>query len=125
LGRRLELRGGDSSLSVPAFVAMHGDGVQCDLVFIDGDHTFRGVWTDLQQLRPLANRTAHSLVLDDVHMDGAREAFERGVREGLIHGSKGELFYESDVVMEHGGEPSTKLVSGELLEIAVGSYVGG
>jgi hypothetical protein len=120
---RLSLHGGDSAVTVPAFVAEHAGSFHCDLLFVDGDHDYASVRADLRNLRPLANMTSHVVVMDDMNLKGTRRAWEDERGEGTCEGSVGEIFAESAVVMELGGVWTTKAAAGGLVEIGVGTYL--
>lgn len=68
---RLSVVYGDSHETVPRFAAAHPE-VKCDVIFVDGDHTYRGALEDFRNMRALANSQRHLLVADDVGL--ARDA---------------------------------------------------
>jgi len=59
------------------------DGLQFDVVFIDGDHSEAGVWQDVELVREHVRPGALIILHDVVVMDGCKKAWERGAREGI------------------------------------------
>ncbi len=56
--------GGDSTVSVPRFHRWYPD-TKCNLLFIDGGHTTEALRADLENMKFLANRTYHRVLIDD------------------------------------------------------------
>jgi predicted O-methyltransferase YrrM len=83
----LQLIIGDSARSVPDFIKLHQD-VKCDLIFIDGGHTYEQAMTDLNNMKALANPQGHVVIIDDVSMTGAvQQAWLQSLQDGLIESS--------------------------------------
>ena len=55
---------GDSLESVPEFAKRHPE-VKCDVLVVDGGHTFEIAFSDLMNLKPMANKHTNILILDD------------------------------------------------------------
>ena len=62
---RFSFISGDSTVTVP--VATHLEG-KCDLLIVDGSHKFHVALKDLTNMRKLANREHHLMILDDYPM---------------------------------------------------------
>jgi predicted O-methyltransferase YrrM len=58
-------------------------GVKYDLCFIDGDHTYEGVWKDVELTRPHWRYRALVVFHDIVAVGDVKRAWERGGKEGL------------------------------------------
>lgn len=55
------------------------------LSFIDGDHSFKGCWSDVQMVYDTSRRPGALVMLHDiVACDGVKQAWLRGMREGLF-----------------------------------------
>ncbi|KAI0224803.1 hypothetical protein LSAT2_024164 [Lamellibrachia satsuma] len=61
---RLHLTIGNSLKAVPRFAETHHD-VKCDVVIVDGGHTYNVAVDDLRNMGALANKDHHVLVFDD------------------------------------------------------------
>lgn len=55
-----------------------------DVAFIDGDHSYEGVWQDLQLTLPFCRRGTLVIFHDTVACDGVRDAWQRAIDERLI-----------------------------------------
>lgn len=65
---RLHLTLGDSTVTVPQFFEQHSD-IKCDVVFIDGGHTYQVATADLENLSK--RLTKHGvIVIDDTNCHG-------------------------------------------------------
>ena len=62
---RFNITWGDSKKTIPAFTKEH-PGFTCDLIWIDGGHEYPEIKADLRNLRALANRKRHYLLIDDL-----------------------------------------------------------
>lgn len=88
----VQVHWGSSAKLVPEFVATHSDkdvynGPMCDLVHIDGDHSFEGAQSDFLNMFPMMDCSTFILmddVLDD-DMNGPTKLWtalkSQGVRE--------------------------------------------
>jgi predicted O-methyltransferase YrrM len=78
---------GDSARSVPDFIKLHPH-IKCDLIFIDGGHTYEQAMTDLKNMKALANPAGHVVIIDDVSMTAAvQQAWLQSLQDGLIEAS--------------------------------------
>ena len=87
---RLDVIWGDSKLTIPAFTKKNPN-FKCDLIFIDGGHTYPDFKTDILNLRAHANPRHHILVLDDVPRTGL-EGIAKAWKEELMAGRVEEDF---------------------------------
>ncbi len=79
-GERFNLHRGDSTVVLPAWSAANRN-VSCDVILVDGDHSARGAYTDLVNMRELAGCNA-TVLIDDVTMppgEALRQAEQRGL----------------------------------------------
>lgn len=75
--RTVSLVTGDSTLSVPNFVCMQpSEGPKYNLIFIDGGHTYDVALADIVNMRALANRTYHTVIIDDGRSADVRAAWD-------------------------------------------------
>lgn len=73
---RLEVIWGDSVKTLPEFIRCHPE-IQCDLVFVDGGHSFEVAMADLESGAAMARPGNTTLVLvDDTHLFGVIGAWE-------------------------------------------------
>jgi hypothetical protein len=79
-GRRLVVHGGNSLDSVPLWAANHSS--VCDLLFIDGDHSYQGALTDMRNMHAVATRKA-LVVADDINAEPG-QALNTLALEGAI-----------------------------------------
>jgi len=79
---RHQLRRGSSALTVPQFHAEQ-PAFQCNVIFVDGDHTFEGAWADLKNMAQLAPPGA-TVAVDDMDIPGVIQAWEKAIAECLI-----------------------------------------
>ena len=61
---RFNIIWGDSKKTIPAFTKKH-PGFTCDLIWIDGGHDYPEIKADLRNLRALANKKRHYLLIAD------------------------------------------------------------
>ena len=61
---------GDSTKTVPAFHKTNPD-VSCDIVVVDGGHSFENADKDISNMRYLTHPTFNVFVMDDINCDGA------------------------------------------------------
>ena len=61
--RRLQMIWGDSTKSIPDFIETNPD-VKCDLIIVDGGHSYKIAYADLSNFRKLA-KSGHSVVIID------------------------------------------------------------
>lgn len=86
---RVQVIVGDSRVTVPSFHAMWPD-VRCDLIFVDGGHTEAAAEADLRNFEPMANRTHHIVLMDDVDNPDVARAWDnllasgRAVEDGKV-----------------------------------------
>jgi len=65
-GGRLELIRGDSRTTIPDFAQSRGPrGLSCDLVLVDGDHSFAGELANVRNFRQLASCSGCPYIMDD------------------------------------------------------------
>ena len=64
---RIEIVRGDSAVTIPRWTQEHllAGFAGCDVVMIDGEHTYAGELANLRNLRPLAAQPRNLLVHDD------------------------------------------------------------
>ena len=60
---------GNSTLTVPAFHRMHPD-VNCDVLVVDGGHSFKDAAIDIGNMMFLANRFFNVMIMDDINCEG-------------------------------------------------------
>ena len=77
---------GDTKKTIPRFTT-NNPHLKCDLIFIDGGHSYTDVKADLRNLRIHANKDQHILLLDDVLIlgtdNGVNKAWSEYIRAGL------------------------------------------
>jgi hypothetical protein len=73
---------GDSTQSVPRSAKYFKSS--CNVIFIDGGHTYDIAYADLINMRALANETYHTVVIDDGTMPGVRKAVIDVASEGIL-----------------------------------------
>ena len=66
------------------FLAASLGGDTLDLAFIDGDHSYKGVWQDIQLTLPFCRKGTLVLFHDTVACDGVRKAWEKAVMQREI-----------------------------------------
>ena len=88
---RLTVTFGDSKTTVPAFFKR---GIKCDIVVIDGCHTFETAKTDLENMRNYVSRERHILLFDDYpsKMSNFMQVLGRVWREAKEMNKVSELF---------------------------------
>ena len=94
--------GGDSQKTIPLFVKSHASlGRVLDLVFVDGGHSFKCAYADLQNFAQLA-RPRCVVIMDDVcdqvkhcWQKGPTKAWKKALDEGMViqHGSSQDLVW--------------------------------
>ena len=63
---RFSIALGDSKVTVPKFIREKNGLFSCDILVVDGDHSFEGTIADLKNMRSLAKKNGRNiLVLDD------------------------------------------------------------
>jgi predicted O-methyltransferase YrrM len=78
---------GDSARSVPDFIKLNPH-VKCDLIFIDGGHTYEQAMADLTNMKALANPQGHVVIIDDVSISEiVQQAYLHALTDGLIEAS--------------------------------------
>lgn len=98
-GARFRVTRGDSTVTVPAFTAgQNGSSapVSCDVILIDGDHSGRGAFADLQNMRPLAGCNA-TLLIDDI-VDPPGHALLRAQRAGMVEVVRRDVYDTRDEI---------------------------
>ena len=63
--RRLRMIWGDSTKSIPDFIETNPD-VKCDLIIVDGGHSYRIAYADLSNFRKLAKPGHSVVIIDDI-----------------------------------------------------------
>jgi hypothetical protein len=91
---RLTLTLGDSTKTIPEFIASHPD-VKCDLVLVDGGHEASVAQADLRNFKELA-RPGATVIMDDTPCNaawcvGPTKAWGEAVSTGLVTGSTGTV----------------------------------
>lgn len=82
-GKRLHVIWGNSQTTVPSFSRNHPH-IKCDLIVIDGGHSYNAVLADIKNLGKIA-RENNFLVMDDTHQIGrVNKAYKEAVQEGFI-----------------------------------------
>ena len=80
---RLKVTWGDSNVTIPAFTKQHPD-VQCDLIVVDGGHSYFMANADLSNFRHLASKV-HLLIVDDYHNKPiVKKAWIQNVKSGKV-----------------------------------------
>ncbi len=82
---RLTLIRGDSKHSIADFASAHGD-LTCDIIFVDGLHTFVGALTDMKSFSQLAHAQT-VLLIDDLgsaKFNGVEQAWSHAITDGFI-----------------------------------------
>jgi hypothetical protein len=82
---RLTLIRGDSKHSIADFASTHCD-LTCDIIFVDGLHTFDGALTDMKSFSQLAHAQT-VLLMDDLgsaKFNGVEQAWSHAITDGLI-----------------------------------------
>jgi hypothetical protein len=75
---------GDShSAAARDYLQEHLDG-KLDVAFIDGDHSYEGVWQDIELTLPFCRPGTVMILHDTVACDGVERAWLRCVREKLV-----------------------------------------
>ena len=63
---RFSIALGDSKVTVPKFINEMNGTFSCDILVVDGDHSYEGTQADLKNMRSLAKQNGRNiLVLDD------------------------------------------------------------
>ena len=79
---RFNLACGDSAHTVPMATHLYG---KCDLVIIDGGHSFPVAWNDITNMQKLANMNGHILLADDVpSKSGSTSAWNKAKNEDIL-----------------------------------------
>ena len=65
-----------------ASVLAENPALTCDIMFVDGDHSYEGAVDDLRAFRRVSRCGKHVLVLDDVNTEGVRRAWAEFVAQG-------------------------------------------
>jgi len=84
---RLYITKGSSALTVPAFAVQH-PGFKCDLLSVDGGHTYDLAVTNIANMAQLANREFNALLVDDTNCGlgyCVDAAFQEQQRRGVVH----------------------------------------
>ncbi|KAJ3334980.1 hypothetical protein HDU93_006897, partial [Gonapodya sp. JEL0774] len=85
---RFHIEDGDSLMTVPWFQMANPD-VKCDLIHVDGGHSYQMAYADLWMLRVMANRQRHVVLMDDLNCqtpscEGPMRAWEEGKSQGWL-----------------------------------------
>ena len=63
---RFSIAFGDSKVTVPKFINEKNGKFSCDILIVDGDHSYEGALADLKNMRSLAKQNGRNiLILDD------------------------------------------------------------
>eukprot|EP00438_Fugacium_kawagutii_P010741 Skav218257 [mRNA] locus=scaffold2035:113736:130136:- [translate_table: standard] len=82
--RRLDMTWGDSLATVPEFHRKNPDVKLCELIFIDGGHSYDVAIRDLKNFAALANLKNNVLLLDDTFLDDVRRAWDEMMDMGYV-----------------------------------------
>ena len=74
---------GDSAVTVPRYAAAHPEA-SCNVIFIDGGHEETEASADIYHMMALANRSFHTLIVDDSDMGGVKIAWNKAVAAGWV-----------------------------------------
>ncbi|KAJ4456277.1 hypothetical protein PAPYR_8574 [Paratrimastix pyriformis] len=78
-GDRLITHTGDSRKTVPET----SSSVRCDMVHVDGEHSYDAIYSDAKNMKPFAHK--NSVVLfDDMQTDSLYAAYDKLAQEGII-----------------------------------------
>lgn len=81
---RFSIYKGDSHSTLPKWIAEKGTENLCDIFSVDGDHSFQGAKTDIQNA-VIATRKGGKIILDDMSPVGqTRRAFEEALTANII-----------------------------------------
>ncbi|CAK9061779.1 Tubulin epsilon chain (Epsilon-tubulin) [Durusdinium trenchii] len=80
---RLNMTWGDSLATVPEF-HRHNPDVKCELIFIDGGHSYDVAIRDLKNFAALANLKNNRVLLDDTFLDDVRRAWDEMMEMGYV-----------------------------------------
>ncbi len=77
---------GDSTNSVPNFAKLlpFDSQFKCDIIFIDGAHTYDIAMKDIINMRQFANQSNHILLIDDIGVEEVRNAVNEAINRKLI-----------------------------------------
>lgn len=75
---------GDShSEAARSFLEENVEG-KLDVAFIDGDHSYEGVWQDIQLARPFCRRGALMILHDTIACEGVKRSWHQCAEEGIL-----------------------------------------
>ncbi|KAJ3334981.1 hypothetical protein HDU93_006898 [Gonapodya sp. JEL0774] len=85
---RFQITDGDSTVTLPKYRVEHPD-LKCDLIHVDGGHSYDVALADLRNFQPLANPHRHVLLMDDLDCDAFYcvepvKAWKTAVAEGWV-----------------------------------------
>jgi predicted O-methyltransferase YrrM len=80
---RFTLIVGDSAETLPQFRQENPD-FKCDLIAIDGDHTYEGVLDDLYNMREMAS-CRNFVLADDTGFESVNRAWQQAKNEDVLH----------------------------------------
>jgi hypothetical protein len=90
-GRIANLVEGDSAVSIPSFARMlrqqSSTGeveMKFNLLFVDGDHSYKGALADIINYAPFANKTYHKVIIDDCSLQEVKDAIRTAEERGVI-----------------------------------------
>ena len=88
---RIEVIFGDSTKTIPNYTGT----TKCDLIFVDGGHTFEIAHSDITSFSRLARSNEHTvLIVDDINQDEVEEGWEKATHEGKVVGF-GEVYEDA------------------------------
>lgn len=83
-GSRFHSYPGDSATSVPEFVKANRGKVWCDIISVDGDHSFAAAKRDILAMAPLAAPGAILLIDDINETPGPGDALKEAEKMGVV-----------------------------------------
>lgn len=92
---RLKMIAGDSSVTIPTFANKHNRHVSCDLVIVDGDHSYEGELANARNFRKVARCGGSHYIMDDCDCTHRKnpitQAWAKAVQMGFIMPVAGHL----------------------------------
>mmetsp|Transcript_46181 Transcript_46181/g.86180 ORF Transcript_46181/g.86180 Transcript_46181/m.86180 type:complete len:249 (+) Transcript_46181:619-1365(+) len=93
---RIQFHIGDSRRTLPEYVNTVQRGVtkSCDVLLVDGDHSYEGALIDIRNFANVAACNS-TLLIDDIH-EGPGRALHQGVEEGLVNILEWHMYQAGD-----------------------------
>jgi len=82
--RNVLLITGDSLLSVPNFSRFDAHKNSCNILYIDGGHSYQVASADILNMKALANQTFHRVIIDDSEIPDVSRAWTDAQTRGVI-----------------------------------------